>query len=437
MSSTTIPQASQAPAPHDPFYLIAESTAAEVGGEFLAALVRSMHEAMDVSVAVITRGIGEPPVRARAAFSWKKAGSAFPDEYDLEGTPCSVVYKGQRLVLPEQLWRRFPREAGKEGYCGVPLRNGAGKVVGHFSVFSDVPIRNPQRTEGIMRIFGMRVEAELQRIDAEQERAALIQRLSEALERLGHQHQLTRRANAFKTEMLGMVAHDLRNPLAAIVGRAELIERLFEGEAGPGDTKLRERVQTACTAIGRAADRMEGMIADLLVSARNEARSISLRCSKVDLGEPVRVAIGLNQRAAEAKGIRIAEVAADTGTTILADADRLIEAVDNLLSNAIKYSPVGGAVRVEAGIEAATGLAWVSVADRGEGMTENDIAQAFQRFQPLSAKPTAGESSTGLGLAIVRAIAEAHGGSVEAASPGKGQGATFTLRLPPSGPRPA
>lgn len=129
MSSTTTPQASQAPAPHDPFYLIAESTAAEVGGEFLAALVRSMHEAMDVSVAVITRGIGEPPVRARAAFSWKKAGSAFPDEYDLEGTPCSVVYKGQHLVLPEQLWRRFPREAGKEGYCGVPLRNSAGKVV--------------------------------------------------------------------------------------------------------------------------------------------------------------------------------------------------------------------------------------------------------------------------------------------------------------------
>jgi signal transduction histidine kinase len=345
-----------------------------------------------------------------------------------------VVYKGQRLVLPEQLWCRFPREAGKEGYCGVPLRNRAGKVVGHFSVFSDVPIRNPQRTEGIMRIFGMRVEAELQRIDAEQERAALIQRLSEALERLGHQHQLTRRANAFKTEMLGMVAHDLRNPLAAIVGRAELIERLFEGEAGPGDTKLRERVQTACTAIGRAADRMEGMIADLLVSARNEARSISLRCSKIDLGEPVRVAIGLNQRAAEAKGIRIADVAADTGTTIVADADRLIEAVDNLLSNAIKYSPAGGAVRVEAGIEAATGLAWVSVSDRGEGMNERDIAQAFQRFQPLSAKPTAGESSTGLGLAIVRAIAEAHGGSVEATSPGKGQGATFTLRLPPSGP---
>lgn len=79
---------------HDPLYAIAESTAAEIGTDFLSALVRSMHDAMDVSVALITRGVGEPPVRARAAFSWKKAGSEFPDEYDLEGTPCKLVYQG-------------------------------------------------------------------------------------------------------------------------------------------------------------------------------------------------------------------------------------------------------------------------------------------------------------------------------------------------------
>ena len=56
-----------------------------------------MHTAMDVSIAFITRGIGEPPVRARAAYSWKKAGVAFPDEYDLEGTPCQLVYDGQQV----------------------------------------------------------------------------------------------------------------------------------------------------------------------------------------------------------------------------------------------------------------------------------------------------------------------------------------------------
>ena len=119
---------------------------------------------------------------------------------------------------------------------------------------------------------------------------------------------------------------------------------------------------------------------------------------------------------------------------IVADADRLIEAIDNLVSNAVKYSQAGGEERVGALVESGAGLAQISVIDSGQGMSERDIAQAFQRFQQLSAKPTAGESSTGLGLAIVRAIAEAHGGSVEAASAGKGQGATFILRLPVAGP---
>jgi signal transduction histidine kinase len=429
-SAADMPQAVE-PGGQDPFYFIARSTAGQLGTEFLTALVRSMHEAMDVSAAVITRGVGEPPVKARASFSWKKSGGQFPTEYELEGTPCKLVYGGQAIIVPEQLWQRFPREAGLESYCGVPLRNGIGKVIGHFSVVSEMPIPNLERTQGIMHIFGMRVEAELQRIEAEQERAALIQRLRHALDRLDHQHQLTRRANAFKTEMLGMVAHDLRNPLSAIVGRAELIEQLLEIEADEG--KRRERVQSACTAIGRAADRMEGMIAGLLKSAREEAREIALRCAEVDLGEVVRLAIGLNQRAAQTKGIRIVETS-EAGAVIVADADRLIEAIDNLVSNAVKYSPAASEVLVEAQVESAAGMARISVTDRGQGMSERDIAQAFQRFQPLSAKPTAGESSTGLGLAIVRAIAEAHGGSVEAASAGKGQGATFALRVPVAGP---
>lgn len=425
----TEPMAS--PEAQDPFYFIARSTAGRLGADYLSALVRSMHEAMDVAVAVITRGVGEPPVKARASFTWKKEGSRFPDEYDLEGTPCKLVYQGQHIVVPEQLWQRFPREAGLEGYCGVPLRNNAGAVMGHLSVLSEMPIRNPERIEGIMRIFGMRVEAELQRLEAEQERTALIQRLRQALDRLERQHQLTRRANAFKTEMLGMVAHDLRSPLTAIVGRAELIGQLFEAERD--EARRRERVEGACTAIGRAADRMEGMIADLLKSAREEARTIALSCGEIDLGEVVRTAVGLNQRAAEAKGLRISATI-DPGATIVADADRLIEAVDNLLSNAVKFSGAGGGIALEAGVDRAAGMAFVRVTDTGQGLSAEDLANAFQRFQPLSAKPTGGETSTGLGLSIVRAIAEAHGGTVEAASPGKGHGATFTLRVPVGGP---
>jgi signal transduction histidine kinase len=178
---------------------------------------------------------------------------------------------------------------------------------------------------------------------------------------------------------------------------------------------------------------MEQMIAGLLASARTEARAIALRCRDVDLADPVRIAIGLNHAAAAAKQLRITEMHAPA-RRVVADEDRLIEAIDNLLSNAVKYSPAGGAIFVETGINGGTGLAFVRVTDRGQGLSGEDIGLAFQRFQRLSAKPTAGESSTGLGLAIVKAIAEAHGGSVEVSSAGQGQGSTFTLWLPVAGP---
>lgn len=418
----------------DPIRVIAEATAADIGTSFLLALVRSMHQAMDVSAAMITRGVGDPPVRARASYSWKKSGAQVPDEYDLEGTPCRLVYQGQTIVVPEQLWQKFPREAGFESYCGVPLRNAGGGVVGHFAVLSDSPIADVARTESIMRIFGMRVEAELQRIESEREREALVARLSHAIGRLDHQHRRTRAANEFKTEALSMVAHDLRSPLAAIINRAEYIGALIDKDAAGRDdhksaSTLREKLHTSCEAIGRSAGRMEQMIADLLTAARNEARSISLRCTAIDLADPVHAAIGLNQAAADKKQLRIVATLGHAGP-IAADEDRLIEAIDNLLSNAVKYSTAGGAILVETGSDADAGFAYVRVSDRGQGMSQEDVKLAFQRFQRLSAKPTAGETSTGLGLAIVKAVAEAHGGSAEAASAGKGKGSTFTLRLP-------
>ena len=131
---------------------------------------------------------------------------------------------------------------------------------------------------------------------------------------------------------------------------------------------------------------------------------------------------------------------------VLLDADRLsaygVSALDvrNALLLANISLPTGKLVRenkailVETGRDADPSFAYVRVSHRGQGLNADDIAQAFQRFQRLSAIPTAGESSTGLGLAIVKAIAEAHGGSVEVTSSGKGRGSTFTLRLPVAGP---
>jgi signal transduction histidine kinase len=104
------------------------------------------------------------------------------------------------------------------------------------------------------------------------------------------------------------------------------------------------------------------------------------------------------------------------------------EAIDNLVSNAIKYSPIGGKISVLVSHEPNNTV--IRIGDEGAGLSPEDLGRLFGRFQRLSAKPTAGESSTGLGLSIVKRIIDMHGGHVTAESAGPGQGSTFTVRLP-------
>jgi signal transduction histidine kinase len=104
------------------------------------------------------------------------------------------------------------------------------------------------------------------------------------------------------------------------------------------------------------------------------------------------------------------------------------EAIDNLVSNAVKYSPLGGTIELLVAQE--PGSIVVEVRDQGAGLSPEDISRLFGRFQRLSAKPTAGETSTGLGLSIVKRIVDLHGGRITVDSSGPGKGATFKLALP-------
>ena len=98
------------------------------------------------------------------------------------------------------------------------------------------------------------------------------------------------------------------------------------------------------------------------------------------------------------------------------------------MSNAIKYSPLGGTIDLLVG-RSADGIS-VEIRDQGAGLSPEDISRLFGRFQRLSAKPTAGETSTGLGLSIVKRIVDLHGGQITVESAGPGQGATFKMTLP-------
>jgi signal transduction histidine kinase len=246
--------------------------------------------------------------------------------------------------------------------------------------------------------------------------------LTVANRRLAAQWARLQRANAFKREILGTVAHDLRNPLSVIIGRAEILERMLSDP----DHSV-ENAQAQIKHIHSAADRLTDMVESLITDAMADALNITIRREPVDLASIVRDVAEANQPLA-AKKQQLIQVSAPGGKPIACDGDRIREAIDNLLSNAIKYSPIGG--RIELSLDLQADSAHIRIKDEGPGMSAKDISRLYGRFQRLSAKPTGGESSIGLGLSIVKRIIDLHGGAIGAESPGPGLGTTFTLTLP-------
>jgi signal transduction histidine kinase len=169
------------------------------------------------------------------------------------------------------------------------------------------------------------------------------------------------------------------------------------------------------------------MVNDLISDAMMNALDIAIKREPVDLAAMLSEIVSSNRALAEKKQQTI-QLTSPPHQLWSCDPDRLREAVDNLLSNAIKYSPIGGTIDLSLNVD--RGGANIRVRDGGAGLSQDDLARLFGRFQRLSAKPTGGESSTGLGLSIVKRIVELHGGRVGAESSGPGGGSTFTIRLP-------
>jgi signal transduction histidine kinase len=265
---------------------------------------------------------------------------------------------------------------------------------------------------------------ELQRANArlEERVAERTQDLTTANRRLAAQWARLRQANSFKSEILGTVAHDLKNPLGVILGRTEILKELI-ANAG----MLDDNAQAQIAYIRDAANRLTQMVDDLVADAMADALDITIRSEPVDISVLVREVAETNRPLAARKE-QVITVSAPHPYTATCDSDRIREAIDNLVSNAVKYSPIGGAIDIIVTQEGDNVV--IQVRDQGAGLSPDDISRLFGRFQRLSAKPTAGETSTGLGLSIVKRIVDLHGGRITVDSAGHAKGATFKMQLP-------
>lgn len=244
----------------------------------------------------------------------------------------------------------------------------------------------------------------------------LAQRAASAVDnaQLYRRSQLAIRA---RDDVLGVVSHDLRNPLAVISMCAASL-------AGAGFGDAARNIEAVHT-IQESARWAQRLIQDLLDVAAIEAGGLSLVRREED---PVllmtRAALSFEDLAA-AQGVTLVTELPDELPTIVCDADRLLQALGNLIGNALKFTPDGGEIRMCAETDG-DGVR-LSVADNGPGIPEEDVPHIFDRF--WTARHDSRVRGTGMGLAIVRGIVEAHGGQLWVERNHRG-GATFTLRLP-------
>jgi signal transduction histidine kinase len=226
-------------------------------------------------------------------------------------------------------------------------------------------------------------------------------------------------ANQMKNKLIGLVAHDLRSPLASIRGLSEI---LIDGGVGSFTGEQRDFLST----IYSASNTMLTLVNDILDVSTIESGKLELHIKKESLKRLIKERVNIIKVLSDQKGIAIRSRLADI-PDVPFDRNRIAQVIDNLLGNAIKFSPHGKSVYIA--LSRNGSVATVKIRDEGVGISKEDMPRLFKEFQTLGVEPTGGEKCTGLGLAIAKKIIDEHRGAIEIkSSPGKG--ATFIVTLP-------
>lgn len=229
------------------------------------------------------------------------------------------------------------------------------------------------------------------------------------------------RLNALKNQLLGMAAHDLRNPLTVVSTASSL---LLDDVSRPLSV---EQKHDFIRRINANSEFMLKLIDDLLDVAKIESGRLDLEPATGELCSLIEENLTMNRMLAEKKRIQL-DFACERGLPPFRfDRGKIEQVLNNLISNALKFSEPGTAVMVR--VSRVNDSVVVSVCDQGQGIPTNELDRLFTPFSKTTVRGTAGEKSTGLGLAICRKIVEGHGGRIWAESE-LGKGSTFSFSLP-------
>ena len=226
-------------------------------------------------------------------------------------------------------------------------------------------------------------------------------------------------ANRAKDEFLAMLAHELRNPLSAIVNAVGILERTGGQDATPA---------LARTLVRRQTDHLARLLDDLLDMTRINRGLIDLRTENLDFRTVVLLAVEAQRHRIDAKQQNLTLALPDTPVAVIGDPARLQQVVGNLVSNASKYTSPHGSITLSLTFE--QGGAVLRVRDSGVGIPPDRLGSIFDLYTQLNPNLVDTDGGLGIGLTLVKRLVELHGGTVQAHSEGRHTGAVFSVRLP-------
>jgi signal transduction histidine kinase len=375
-------------------------------GDAFAAFIRELRGLVPFErTAIVLAEGGSAQVMATAGVAAEDVfapGTTRP----IAGSLLEVVLRGETVYREDMSDRAYPEETelvalGLRSRVAAPLLVGA-RSVGMISVVrAEANAFTPEDVE-LLSLLGRFVGTAVQNIRAYDAERTTVEEL--------------RRLSALRADFVSLVSHELRSPMATVIGSARTLQQRWR-ELAP------DQRDSFLALIADETARLATLIGDVLDTSRIEAGTFSYTFGDVDIAELVREVASGAEVGQDEVPVRVTVGAAIP--TIRGDRERLRQVLANLVDNAVKYSPSGSPVEIEA--TAQNGTLVVAVRDRGPGVPAEDQRLIFEKFG--RAKGGRSVPGTGLGLFIARSIAEAHGGTLDVQS-SPDEGATFRLTLP-------
>jgi signal transduction histidine kinase len=330
-------------------------------------------------------------------------GSVSPLRHNLLSELVSSGQTVYRQDMSDQQYREeeWMTRLGLRSRVAAPLVSGA-RVVGMLALSRRQVDAFSQHELELLTLLGRVAASAVQNIRAYQSEHRTVEEL--------------RRLSALRADFVSLVSHELRSPMAAVIGAARTLEQRWR------ELTVDQR-RAFLALIADETTRLAGLIGDVLDTSRIDAGTFTYRFDDIDVAALVREVVATASLAQDEVPL-VADVRPSL-PRVRGDGERIRQVLGNLIDNAVKYSPAGSPVEVRAASNAHVVV--ISVQDKGPGIATGDQRLIFEKFGRVAngvSKP-----GTGLGLYIARSIAEAHGGMLDVAS-APGRGATFTLRLP-------